>query len=442
MSTYPIPANATSVQIADPIFIISNPVNLPPTVSAGNDVSITLPANTVSLQGRGSDPEGKAVSFVWTQISGVGGSIMSPNSANTDVTNLTQGTYTFRLTVTDDQGAKTTDDVVVTVNPAPVIIPPSKYEGFGSQAIGGSNSSDKRTVKTEADFFANLGSNRTILFGANVTLKKTLYVTNYSFLTIDANGFDVTFDGINDDGISFEGPNAHNIILTGVRVKNCTGDGINVVAGAHDIVIDHCSSYSNGDGNLDCAADNSGKTFNVTFQNCFLGKGMAGWSGDTLDTGNKLSIHHCLYAPQGTGVAERCPYAHSNYSPVGSPNLDFRNNLIYNWGRYATGVGYFCTSNIVNNYYASNKSGAIDPNADPSGNTSSNHAWYYVSGNVQLGGADINLGGGNHAEYVIPDPYKITMTDAKTAAKNVLANCGTAVKDAYELSVINAITIQ
>ena len=36
----------------------------------------------------------------------------------TTLTNLVQGTYVFRLTVTDNSGATATDDVTVTVNAA------------------------------------------------------------------------------------------------------------------------------------------------------------------------------------------------------------------------------------------------------------------------------------------------------------------------------------
>ncbi|WP_223883507.1 PKD domain-containing protein, partial [Arenibacter lacus] len=41
-----------------------------PLVDAGADQSITLPTNSITLNGTGSDPDGGTVSFVWTQESG------------------------------------------------------------------------------------------------------------------------------------------------------------------------------------------------------------------------------------------------------------------------------------------------------------------------------------------------------------------------------------
>lgn len=94
--------------------------NQPPTANAGVDKSITLPTSSVSLSGSGTDPDGSIASYGWTQVSGPNtASIGTPNSASTTVSGLAQGTYLFRLKVTDNGGLSATDDVNVTVNPAP-----------------------------------------------------------------------------------------------------------------------------------------------------------------------------------------------------------------------------------------------------------------------------------------------------------------------------------
>jgi hypothetical protein len=99
--------------------IPSGAANIPPTVNAGNDQSITLPTSSVSLSATASDSDGTISSYAWTKVLGGAATITSPSSASTTVTGLVAGSYTFRCTVTDDDGASTADDVVITVNPAP-----------------------------------------------------------------------------------------------------------------------------------------------------------------------------------------------------------------------------------------------------------------------------------------------------------------------------------
>ncbi len=90
--------------------------NQPPVANAGQDKYVTLPTNTVSLTGSGSDPDGSISSYLWQKISGPsGGNIQSANSSNTNITSLNEGVYTYRLRVTDNMGATATDDVMVTV---------------------------------------------------------------------------------------------------------------------------------------------------------------------------------------------------------------------------------------------------------------------------------------------------------------------------------------
>ena len=90
--------------------------NQPPVANAGTDITVTLPSNTATLNGSGTDPDGTISNYVWTKTSGPAATIVSPNSATTSLTGLTQGTYQFQLMVTDNKGATATDVVQVTVN--------------------------------------------------------------------------------------------------------------------------------------------------------------------------------------------------------------------------------------------------------------------------------------------------------------------------------------
>ena len=103
--------------------------NQPPVANAGADKTMTLPVNSTSLTGSGTDADGTIVSYAWTKVSGPATfTLGTAGAATTTVSNLVQGVYTFRLTVTDNSGATGTDDVIVTVNAA-VNLPPTANAG-------------------------------------------------------------------------------------------------------------------------------------------------------------------------------------------------------------------------------------------------------------------------------------------------------------------------
>ncbi|MDQ2751903.1 MAG: right-handed parallel beta-helix repeat-containing protein, partial [Bacteroidota bacterium] len=103
--------------------------NMPPTVNAGPDQKITMPLNSVTLNGSGNDSDGTVVSYNWTKISGPSNyNILNSTSAVTNITGLSQGTYQFQLTVTDNDGAIGSDIAQVVVNAA-VNIPPTANAG-------------------------------------------------------------------------------------------------------------------------------------------------------------------------------------------------------------------------------------------------------------------------------------------------------------------------
>lgn len=98
--------------------------NKAPLVSAGNAISVTLPASTATLTGSATDADGTIASYAWTKVSGpAGGTIASPTAASTNISGLVAGTYTFKLTATDNQGATGSANVTVTVSATPNIAP-------------------------------------------------------------------------------------------------------------------------------------------------------------------------------------------------------------------------------------------------------------------------------------------------------------------------------
>jgi hypothetical protein len=108
---------------------VNEAINIPPTANAGSNKLITLPINSVTLSGNGTDADGSIVSYQWTKISGPNsGAINNANSASATATNLTEGTYQFELKVTDNKGAVAKDTVQVKVNEA-INIPPTANAG-------------------------------------------------------------------------------------------------------------------------------------------------------------------------------------------------------------------------------------------------------------------------------------------------------------------------
>lgn len=116
--------------------------NIPPVANAGSDQTITLPTSTGNLVGTASsDADGSIATYLWSKISGPATySIANTAASSTTATGLVEGTYVFRLTVTDDDGATHTDDVTITVNAAaaPDYIWVALNSG-GANAYGGTN---------------------------------------------------------------------------------------------------------------------------------------------------------------------------------------------------------------------------------------------------------------------------------------------------------------
>jgi uncharacterized repeat protein (TIGR02543 family) len=111
------------------IEVLSNaaptPGNPLPVANAGADKTITLPTNSVSLVGSGTD-DGSIKTYAWTQAGGPAGAspatLSGANTATLTASGLVAGTYLFNLVVTDNlDQASPADQVQVIVNPAPVV---------------------------------------------------------------------------------------------------------------------------------------------------------------------------------------------------------------------------------------------------------------------------------------------------------------------------------
>jgi hypothetical protein len=94
----------------------STTTNAAPVARAGSDITITLPNSTAYLYGNTSTDDGSIASYNWVKLSGPStGNLSNATSYKATAWGLVAGTYVYRLTVKDNNGASDTDDVQVIV---------------------------------------------------------------------------------------------------------------------------------------------------------------------------------------------------------------------------------------------------------------------------------------------------------------------------------------
>ncbi|EEX32900.1 chitinase [Vibrio coralliilyticus ATCC BAA-450] len=170
------------------------PANRAPVAAAGADVSVTGPASVVLDGSSSSDSDGSVASYVWEQLSGTSVSLTGANTAQAsfDVAEVAQTeTLTFKLTVTDNEGATGTDTVVVTVkakdtgpvNTAPVaaVSAPATANAGDVVVVDASGSSDADNDILTYSWDVPAGLNATIS-GATVTFTAAEYTQDTSLL--------------------------------------------------------------------------------------------------------------------------------------------------------------------------------------------------------------------------------------------------------------------
>lgn len=114
--------------------------NQPPTAAAGADQSVAG-GQLVTLDGSGSsDSDGTIASYAWTQTAGTTVTLTGTDSSVVKFTapEVTTSTpLTFQLSVTDDAGATSTDEIIVTILPPVANQPPVAAAGADQAVSGG-----------------------------------------------------------------------------------------------------------------------------------------------------------------------------------------------------------------------------------------------------------------------------------------------------------------
>ena len=223
----------------------------------------------------------------------------------------------------------------------------------------------------------------------------------------------------------------NNVIIRYMRFRPGDELGLDLDAfggrGCENIIIDHCSASWSIDECVSFYHNN-----NITIQWCLMSeslymsnhvKGHHGFGG--IWGGTNASLHHNLFAH------------HSSRNPrfaSDDKNIDYRNNVIYNWGYNSAYGGERATVNMIANYYKAGPA-TQDRKRDRIVEISENESRWYISDNYVTGYPEItadNWAGGVQGDadkniIRVREPFpnsKVTTQTAEEAYELVLAQAG------------------
>lgn len=257
---------------------------------------------------------------------------------------------------------------------------------------------------------------RTILFAVSGTI--------YLESPLSIKHEDVTIAGQSapGDGICIAnypfGISADNIIIRYLRFRmgdthKVEGDAIGGHSGNSNIIIDHCSVSWATD---ECASFYKNKAF--TLQWCIISeslnksvhqKGEHGYGG--IWGGEGATFHHNLISSHKS----RTPRFSGSASTRNSPEelVDFRNNVIYNWGINNVYGGEGGRYNVCDNYYKAGPA-TSDSRRKQLIDSWSETGKFYVNGNILEGQVAINKQNSlgikckSVDSTLVSDPFKVT----------------------------------
>lgn len=250
-----------------------------------------------------------------------------------------------------------------------------------------------------------------------------------------------------------------NVIIRYLRFRPGDEMGIELDAlggrYSEDIIIDHCSASWCID---ECVSFYANR--NITIQWCLMSeslweshhvKGAHGYGG--IWGGERASLHHNLFAHHTSRNPRFASHSETDDDRPfsGGRDIDYRNNVIYNWGFNSAYGGEGATVNMIANYYKygpgtrEDKRNRIIQPSDDKGR-------WYVADNFVFGFPEItadNWAGGVQGENVKPAirarrplaAAPVTTHSAEEAYRLVLANVGATLpkRDSHDARIIEEV---
>ncbi len=214
---------------SDTVDIVVNPVNIDPTVNAGDDQTVDAGEN-VDLAATGSDSDGSIAIYTWEQTQGTQVTITNPNNAQQSfiAPSLSQSeVLIFRVTVTDNEGAEGSDTVEITVNANTL---PIADAGAGQFVTSGDIVTLDASASTDAE--------------SSLT---------YSWLQTDSTGISITLDDTDVEQPAFTAPDSAVAVTVMFEVTVTDTGGLNDTATVNIAVAPVISQKINDTGIVLCS---------------------------------------------------------------------------------------------------------------------------------------------------------------------------------------------